>query len=301
MRKILNTVAAGLLLTLVLTACASNNNTETSDNKVNSQAEGQSDSGSTEKTSSETDKGEEVVIKLGVVGENNEQWDPVIEKLAEDNIKLELIKFADYSLPNRALNDGEIDLNAFQHYAYLNKDVESNGYKIEAIGETLVAPLGVFSNKIKDLSELKDGDTIAIPNDATNGGRALKVLEAAGVIKVDPAAGYTPTLNDITENPKNIKFEEVEAANTASLLPDVAAALINGGHAIDNGLNPKTDSIYLEKVEGGSENPYINVIVARTEDKDNANYKKVVEYFRTPEVAQKIEEVYKGAYLPTWK
>lgn len=301
MRKILNTVAAGLLLTLVLTACASNNNTETSDNKVNSQAEGQSDSGSTEKTSSETDKGEEVVIKLGVVGENNEQWDPVIEKLAKDNIKLELVKFADYSLPNRALNDGEIDLNAFQHYAYLNKDVESNGYKIEAIGETLVAPLGVFSNKIKDLSELKDGDTIAIPNDATNGGRALKVLEAAGVIKVDPAAGYTPTLNDITENPKNIKFEEVEAANTASLLPDVAAALINGGHAIDNGLNPKTDSIYLEKVEGGSENPYINVIVARTEDKDNENYKKVVEYFRTPEVAQKIEEVYKGAYLPTWK
>lgn len=301
MRKILNTVAAGLLLTLVLTACASNNNTETSDNKVNSQAEGQSDSKSTEKTSSETDKGEEVVIKLGVVDENNEQWDPVIEKLAEDNIKLELIKFADYSLPNRALNDGEIDLNAFQHYAYLNKDVESNGYKIEAIGETLVAPLGVFSNKIKDLSELKDGDTIAIPNDATNGGRALKVLEAAGVIKVDPAAGYTPTLNDITENPKNIKFEEVEAANTASLLPDVAAALINGGHAIDNGLNPKTDSIYLEKVEGGSKNPYINVIVARTEDKDNENYKKVVEYFRTPEVAQKIEEVYKGAYLPTWK
>lgn len=301
MRKILNTVAAGLLLTLVLTACASNNNTETSDNKVNSQAEGQSDSKSAEKTSSETDKGEEVVIKLGVVGENNEQWDSVIEKLAEDNIKLELIKFADYSLPNRALNDGEIDLNAFQHYAYLNKDVESNGYKIEAIGETLVAPLGVFSNKIKDLSELKDGDTIAIPNDATNGGRALKVLEAAGVIKVDPAAGYTPTLNDITENPKNIKFEEVEAANTASLLPDVAAALINGGHAIDNGLNPKTDSIYLEKVEGGSENPYINVIVARTEDKDNENYKKVVEYFRTPEVAQKIEEVYKGAYLPTWK
>ena len=279
MRKFFNTVAAGLLLTLALTACASNNNT----------------------TKEESTVAEEVVIKLGVVGENNEQWDPVIEKLAEDNIKLELVKFADYSLPNRALNDGEIDLNAFQHYAYLNKDVESNGYKIEAIGETLVAPLGVFSNKIKDLSELKDGDTIAIPNDATNGGRALKVLEAAGVIKVDPAAGYTPTLNDITENPKNIKFEEVEAANTASLLPDVAAALINGGHAIDNGLNSKTDSIYLEKVEGGSENPYINVIVARTEDKDNANYKKVVEYFRTPEVAQKIEEVYKGAYLPTWK
>ena len=301
MRKFFNTVAAGLLLTLALTACASNNNASKEESTTAESSETKSEAGSSEEAKSEAVNGEEVVIKLGVVGENNEQWDPVIEKLAKDNIKLELVKFADYSLPNRALNDGEIDLNAFQHYAYLNKDVESNGYKIEAIGETLVAPLGVFSNKIKNLSELKDGDTIAIPNDATNGGRALKVLEAAGVIKVNPAAGYTPTLNDITENPKNIKFEEVEAANTASLLPDVAAALINGGHAIDNGLNPKTDSIYLEKVEGGSENPYINVIVARTEDKDNANYKKVVEYFRTPEVAQKIEEVYKGAYLPTWK
>ncbi|MDZ5034885.1 MetQ/NlpA family ABC transporter substrate-binding protein, partial [Clostridium perfringens] len=155
----------------------------------------------------------------------------------------------------------------------------------------LIAPLGVYSNKIKSVDELKNGDSIAIPSDATNGGRALKVLESAGVIKVDEAAGYTPTLDNIVENPKNIKFVEVEAAQTPRLLEDVAAALINGGHAVDAGLNPKEDSIYLEQVKEGSDNPYINVIVARTEDKDNEVYKKVVEAFRSDEVAKVIEEV----------
>lgn len=151
------------------------------------------------------------------------------------------------------------------------------------------------------VSEIKDGDIIAIPNDATNGGRALKLLESAGLIKVDPEAGYTPTKKDITENPLNLDIKEVEAANTASLLPDVAAAVINGGHAVDNGLNPEKDSIFLESVEEGSDNPYVNIIVARTADKDNELYKKVVDYFRTPEVAKVIEETYKGAYIPTWE
>ena len=158
-----------------------------------------------------------------------------------------------------------------------------------------------YYNKIKDVSEIKDGDIIAIPNDATNGGRALKLLESAGLIKVDPEAGYTPTKKDITENPLNLDIKEVEAANTASLLPDVAAAVINGGHAVDNGLNPEKDSIFLESVEEGSDNPYVNIIVARTADKDNELYKKVVDYFRTPEVAKVIEETYKGAYIPTWE
>lgn len=245
--------------------------------------------------------GENKTIKLGVVGENNEQWTPVINKLKDEGITLELIKFADYTQPNTALADGEIDLNAFQHHAYLNQEVKDKGLKIEAIGETLIAPLGLYSRKVKDVNEISDGGKIAIPSDATNGGRSLKVLESAGLIKVDEKAGYTPTLQDITENPKNIQFMEVEAAQTPRLLDDVDAAIINGGHAIDAGLNPKNDSIYLESVESGSDNPYINIIVARSEDKDNENYKKVVDYFRSDEVAQVIEETYKGAYIPTWK
>ena len=210
--------------------------------------------------------GEQTVVKLGVVGENNEQWQPVIDALAEEGVTLELVKFADYTTPNRALADGEIDLNAFQHIAFLESDIEANGYDLTPIGDTILAPLGVYSDKIDSLDELQDGDTIAIPNDATNGGRSLKVLEAAGVITVDPEAGYTPVLSDITDNPKNIQFYEVEAANTASLLPDVAAAIINGGHAVDNGLNPAEDSIYLETQSEDGDNPYVNIIVARTED-----------------------------------
>lgn len=240
-------------------------------------------------------------IKLGVVGENNEQWNPVIDKLKSEGITLELVKFSDYTQPNQALADGEIDLNAFQHYAYLNQEVKDKGLKIEAIGETVIAPLGLYSRKVKDVKDIKDGATIAIPSDATNGGRSLKVLEAAGLIKVKESAGYTPTLQDITENSKNIKFKEVEASQTPRLLDDVDAAIINGGHAIDAGLNPNSDSIYLETVKEGSDNPYINVIVARSEDKDKEEYKKVVDYFRSDEVVDVIKDVYKGAYLPAWK
>lgn len=241
------------------------------------------------------------IIKVGVVGDNSDQWEPVIKNLSEEGITLELVTFSDYSQPNQALADGEIDLNSFQHKAYLEQDIKDRGFDLSIIGETLIAPLGIYSKKITSLDELKDGDSIAIPSDATNGGRALKVLEAAGVIKVDEAAGYTPTLSDIVENTKNIKFVEVEASQTPRLLDDVDAALINGGHAVDAGLNPSEDSIYLEKANEGSDNPYINIIVARTEDKDNETYKKVVDEFRSDEVAKVIQEVYKGAYIPTWK
>lgn len=244
--------------------------------------------------------GEQTVVKLGVVGENNEQWQPVIDALAEEGVTLELVKFADYTTPNRALADGEIDLNAFQHIAFLESDIEANGYDLTPIGDTILAPLGVYSDKIDSLDELQDGDTIAIPNDATNGGRSLKVLEAAGVITVDPEAGYTPVLSDIIDNPKNIQFYEVEAANTASLLPDVAAAIINGGHAVDNGLNPAEDSIYLETQSEGGDNPYVNIIVARTEDADNELYQHIVELFQTDEVAEVINTVYAGAYIPAF-
>lgn len=252
-------------------------------------------------TSSEPAKEEAVTVKLGVVGENNEQWEPVIAALAKENIKLELVKFTDYTLPNQALADGEIDLNAFQHYAFLNNEVKDKGLELTAIGETIIAPLGLYSKKVKSVSELKEGDKIAIPNDATNGGRSLKVLEAAGLIKVRPEAGYVPTVNDIVENPKKLEFYEVEAAQTSGLLPDVAAAIINGGHAVDAGLYPQTDAIYLETVSEGSDNPYINIIVARTADKDKDVYKKIVDTFRTDEVAEVIQTAYKGAYLPAWK
>ena len=261
MKKRILALSTAAVLALSLTACGSSQKTE----ETTAAAADTTAAGSEAAADTTAASGEKTVIKLGVVGENNEQWQPVIEKLAEENIDLELVKFADYPLPNRALNDGEIDLNSFQHIAYFEDDCKNNGYDLSIIGETIIAPLGLYSNKI------------------------------------DPEAGYTPTKKDITENPLNLDIKEVEAANTASLLPDVAAAVINGGHAVDNGLNPEKDSIFLESVEEGSDNPYVNIIVARTADKDNELYKKVVDYFRTPEVAKVIEETYKGAYIPTWE
>ena len=240
------------------------------------------------------------LIRVGVVGEQLDQWTPIIASLAKEGITVQLIKFGDYIIPNQALADGDIDLNAFQHYAFLDNQIRDKGYQLCAIGDTFIAPLGLYSRKINSLSELRNGDKIAIPNDATNGGRSLKVLEAAGLIKVDPAAGYVPELSDITENRLAIQFIQVEASQTAGLLPDVAASIINGDHALDNGFFPTRDAIYLEKPGSGSDNPYVNIIAARIADRDNPIYKKIVDAYHSDEVRTILETVYKGARLPAW-
>lgn len=238
-------------------------------------------------------------VTVGVVGANNQQWDTVNEILAKDNIRVKLVEFSEYKLPNAALNSGEIDLNAFQHKAYLEKEIADLGYDITVLGDTILAPLSLFSNYITDIKELKEGDKIAVPSDPTNEGRCFKILESAGILEVDPAAGYIPEIKDITSNPLNLEFVEVEAANTASLLPDVAAAFVNGAHAVDNGLKIE-DAVYTEQVEAGSDNPYINIIACRTEDVNNEVYQKVLAAYQSEEDAQAILDIYQGAYIPAW-
>ena len=245
------------------------------------------------------------VVKVGVVGAYNAQWDTVNEILKKDDIEVKLVKYSDYATPNRALNDGDIDLNAFQHKAFLKNDIERNGYKIESIGDTLITPLCVFNNKdkIKSMDDIKDGDIIAIPSDLTNGGRALKVLESAGLIKVNPDKGYTPTKADITEYVKKIELREAESGILARILPDVSAALINGGNAVTAHLDPSKDSIYQENLDpkvNKAAAQLVNVIVARSEDKDNPVYKKIVDAYHTDAVADTLIEAYKGAFLPAW-
>lgn len=259
-------------------------------------------SGTSEETTTEDGK---TIVKVGVVGEYNAQWDTINELLADDGIEVELVKFTDYAAPNRALNDGEIDLNAFQHKAFLANDVQQNGYEIEAIGDTIIAPLSIYNNKdkISSVEEIKDGDIIAIPSDLTNGGRALKLLEKAGLIECDPAKGYVPTKADITKYNVQIEILEAESATLANLLPDCTAALINGGNAFTAGLNPANDAIFTEDVnpETNEATPdLINVIAARSADVDNEVYKKVVDAYHTEEVRQTIEEAYQGAFICAW-
>lgn len=284
-------LSLALAAALVLTLAACGGNSGSSSPVSNSTPGSTSGSGS--------NSAEPIVVKVGVVGANNQQWDTVNELLAKDNIKVELVEFAEYKLPNNALDAGEIDLNAFQHKAYLQKETDDLGYSIAILGDTIVAPLSLYSDKITDVSELKEGDKIAIPSDPTNEGRCFKILESAGLLEVDPAAGYVPELKDITANPLKLEFVEVEASNTASLLPDVAAAFVNGAHAIDNGLKIE-DAVYTEQVEPGSDNPYINIIVCRTADLDNEVYKKVLAAYQSDETAQAIRDIYQGTYIPAF-
>ena len=242
------------------------------------------------------------VVKIGHVGESDRIiWKPVIEKLSKEGITVELVSFADYTIPNQALNDGEIDLNAFQHFAYFNNELKTRNYDLTAIGTTFISAMNIYSKNITNVNQIKNGDKVAIPNDPSNGGRALKVLEAAGLIKVNPEAGDAPGINDITGNTFNIELVEVDAGSLYSLLPDVACAVINGNYAIDFGLNPGSDYIFKDDPSIYSGNSFYNLIAARTKDKDNEIYKKVVEAYQSAEVEKIYSEDFKGSYLPTWK
>ena len=239
-------------------------------------------------------------VKLGVVGDNTDVWDSVKERLKEEGIELEFVKFSDYNQPNTALADGSIDLNSFQHQFFLDNFNKEHGTDLVSIGNTVNAPLAIFSEKVKDVSELKDGAEIAIPNDVTNGGRALILLQSAGLIKVDEAAELTPTVSDITENKKNLKITELDASQTARALQDVDASVINSGVAVDAGLSLQEEAIFEEPVDENSK-PYVNIIVARKEDANNETYQKIVDAYQTDETIKVIKETSKDTSFPAWE
>ena len=283
--KIIAFVLATALLALALTACGSQGSTSKDDQSA---ANGQN-TGSTEL----------VTVKLGVVGSIYEDlWTPAKEALKDEGIDLEFVQFSDYVTPNNALANGEIDLNAFQHRIYLQSEIDSYGYEIQNIGNTFIIPLNLYSQKVSSVDELKDGDTVAIPDDLTNGGRALKVLEAAGLIELDPDAAFNPTLDDIVKYNVGIKIEELKANVIPSALSDVTAAVVNGNYALDFGL--KTDeAIYKDTVLDVEE--YWNLIAARTADlKDPdkvAVYEKVVKAFQSPATEKVFNDTYGGYFI----
>ena len=215
-------------------------------------------------------------------------------------INLEYVKFSDYNQPNQALAQGEVDLNAFQTKVYLNNFNEQYGADLVGIGNTVVTPLAIYSDKYDKIEDLPDGAKVSIPNDVTMGGRSLILLESAGLIEVDDAAGITSPLSDITKNDKNLQIEEMDASQTPRSLGDVDIALINSNYAVEAGLNPKIDGIFTEPINEKSE-PYVNVVAARKEDADNAIYAKVVDAYQTDETAKVIDEIGKGVNIAAWK
>lgn len=238
------------------------------------------------------------VVKVGIVGTDSVVWKHVAEKAAKEDIEIELVFFDSYPLPNAALDAGEIDLNAFQHYIYLDTEVEQFGYEIEAIGETNFAPLGIYSNELTKVSDIQDGEKIVIPDDVTNGGRALLLLQDAGLITVNEEAGLTPTIKDI-ENPRGFDIVELAAANIPASLEEAPLAIINSGIARDAGLVPTEDALVLEEVVAG-ENPYVNVIAAQSERADDEVLKRIVELYQTDDTKEIIIEDSKGASIPVF-
>lgn len=245
-------------------------------------------------------KSAEVVVKLGVTGSVYEDlWEPAQKALKEQGINLKIVQFTDYVTPNNALANGEIDLNGFQHRIFFATEIKNKGYDISLVGNTFLTPLNVYSNKIKSIDELKDGDVVAIPNDVTNGGRAIKVLESAGLIKLKEDAGFNPTVNDIVGNPKNIVIKELAANTIPSALNDVTAAAINGNYALDFNIDPKT-AIVKDTLE---DKEYWNLIAARTADlKDKekvAVYDKIVKAYQSAVTEDVYNNKFSGYYIKT--
>lgn len=239
------------------------------------------------------------VVRLGVVGSIYEDlWAGAQEALKSEGIDLRIVQFSDYVTPNNALANGEIDLNAFQHRIFLANEVENKGYEIATIGNTFIIPLNLYSKKIKAVSELKAGDKIAIPNDVTNGGRALKVLEAAGVIALDANAGFNPTVDDITANHYSVEILQLAANTLPASLSDVTASIVNGNYALDFGL--KTDeAIFKDTVLDEVE--YWNLIAAKKSDLQDAakveTFRKVVAAFQRPETEKVFNEDFGGYFI----
>ena len=244
-------------------------------------------------------KAKAVDIKIGVVGSIYEDlWAPAQKALKAEGINLKIVQFSDYVTPNNALSNGEIDLNAFQHRIFLENDAGSHNYDVKLIGNTFIIPLNLYSSKVKSVAELKNGATVAIPNDVTNGGRAIKVLAAAGLITLKADAGFNPTVADIVENPKNIVIKELAANTIPSALADVDAAIVNGNYALDFGI--KTESAIF-KDTSVDEKQYWNLIAARGADlKDPAKvelFRKVVKAFQTKETEDVFNKTYGGYFI----
>ncbi|KGK89203.1 MetQ/NlpA family ABC transporter substrate-binding protein [Clostridium sp. HMP27] len=246
------------------------------------------------------DASKKQVIKLGVTGDDHKVWDNVKDRLAKENIELKIVSFSDYVRPNMALNDGEIDANAFQTVAYFEQFKKDRNLDLVSIANTVLAPMAIYSSNLKDLKELKDGDKIAIPNDATNGGRALLLLQEAGLIKLKEGSGITPTVKDIVENPKNFEVIPLVATQIPRSIKDVAVAAINNGVAVEAGYSPLEDSIYIEDTKKDSVKNYFNIIAARAKDKDNAALKRLVEIYQTDETKKLIKETTKGSSIPAF-
>ncbi|MEZ9697852.1 MetQ/NlpA family lipoprotein [Vibrio sp. 10N.261.46.E12] len=237
-------------------------------------------------------------VKVGVMAGAEAQVAEVAAKVAKEKygLDVELVTFTDYVTPNAALDDGSIDINAFQHAPYLDQQVADRGYKLTIAGNTFVYPIAGYSKEVKSVDEIQDGARIAVPNDPTNLGRSLLLLEQQGLLELREGAGLLATVRDITGNPKNLTIVELDAAQLPRSLDDVALSIINTTYASSINLTPQKDGVFVED----KDSPYVNLIVAREDNLNAENVQNFVKAYQTEEVYNAASDIFQGGVVKGW-
>ena len=236
-------------------------------------------------------------LRLGVTSGPHAQIAEVAKKVAaREGLDIKIVEFQDYIQPNAALDAGDLEANSYQHLPFLESQIKARGYKISAVGNTVTFPMGFYSKRFKSLAELPRGAKVGIQNDPSNSGRALQLLQKAGVLKLKPGAGVSATTADIAENPKGLQIVPLEAAQLARSLDDLDASAINTNFAIQAGLVPTRDAIAIEQAKS----PYANLIAVRTADKDKPWVAKLVKAYQSPEVRAFVSEKFAGSMVPAF-
>jgi D-methionine transport system substrate-binding protein len=240
---------------------------------------------------------EHQAIRVGVTaGPHAEVLDVVKKVAAERGLEIKVVEFTDYVFPNQALANKDLEANSFQHEPYLRNQIAKTGWRLVKVAYTVASPMGFYSKKYKSFADVPEGAIIAIPNDPTNGARSLQILANNGVIKLRDPTSVTGGIIDISDNPKKLKFVEIDAAQLPRSLPDVDAASINNNYAVQAGLDPVRDTLLKEPLES----PWVNIIAVREEDKDKPWVKQFVDAYHSDQVKQFILTRFKGAYVPSW-
>jgi D-methionine transport system substrate-binding protein len=237
------------------------------------------------------------VVRLGVTAGPHAQIAEIARKVAaRDGLEIRIVEFQDYIQPNAALDAGELDANSYQHLPFLESQIKARGYKISAVGDTVTFPMGFYSKRYKSLADLPRGAKVGIQNDPSNSGRALQLLQKAGVLKLKPGAGISATTTDIVGNPKGLQIVQLEAAQLARSLDDLDASSINTNFALQAGLVPTRDAIAIEQAKS----PYANLLAVRTADKDKPWVAKLVTAFQSPELRAFVSEKFAGSMVPAF-
>lgn len=237
------------------------------------------------------------VYKIGVTAGPHAQIMEYVKGLAaKEGLKIDVVEFSDYVQPNAALAAGDLDANSYQHLPYLEAQIRDRGYKLSSVGYTITFPMGIYSRKVKSLKDLKDGARVGVPNDPTNGGRALLLLQAQGLIKLKAGAGLKATPLDIVENPKHLNIIELDAAQLPRSLSDLDASAVNGNYAASAGLNPVKDAIAME----GPKGPYANIIAVRTVDKDQPWVAELLKVYHSQANKEFVEHTFGDSVIASW-